>query len=72
MEPNRNRRRITITLDNATFDRLPKRDRSAYINLIIKHHYQKEAADQLYEYTKRRLMADKDMNDWIIATIKEV
>ena len=66
-----NKRRITITLDNSVFDRLPRRDRSAFINLVLKQHFQKDAADQLYEYTKNRLMKDKDMNEWITITVKE-
>lgn len=67
-----NKRRITITVDNAVFDKLPKRDRSAHINLIIKNHYQKESADQLYEYFKKRLLKDKDINEWIVITAREL
>lgn len=66
-----NKRRLTITLDNAVFDKLPKRDRSAFINLVLKQHFMKESAEQLYSYTKNRLMKDKDMNDWIVATVRE-
>lgn len=72
MEPTHNKRRITITLDNSVFDKLPKRDRSAYINLVVKRHYQRESFDELYDSLKKRLMVDKDMNDWITFTVREV
>lgn len=71
MEDKRVYPRITITLQPDIVARLPKRDRSAFINLILKQHFVKESADQLYEYTKKRLMQDKDMNDWIVATVLE-
>lgn len=64
--------RITITLEPQVVAKLPKRDRSAFINLVLKQHFIKDSADTLYEYTKKRLMGDKDMNDWIVATVKEV
>lgn len=63
--------RITITLEPSVMAKLPKRDRSATINLILKQHYQKEGFDQLYSNLKTRLMKDKDMNDWIVLTVKE-
>lgn len=71
MEPTHNKARVTITLDNSVFDRLPKRDRSAFINLIVKQHFQRESLDQLYDSLKKRLLRDKDMNDWIVMTVKE-
>lgn len=71
MDVSHNKRRITITLDNSVFDKLPKRDRSAFINLVVKQHFQKESFDQLYELLKKRILVDKDINDWIVLTVKE-
>lgn len=65
-------KRITITIEDGLYDKLPKYGKSGVINLLIKQHYQKEGFDQLYEALKKKLLVDKDMNDWIIATIKEV
>lgn len=66
-----NKARITITLDNSVFDKLPKRDRSAFINLVIKQHFQRESFDQLYDSLKKRLLRDKDINEWMVMTVKE-
>ena len=66
----RNKRKVSITLDNSVFDKLPKRDKSAYINLVLKQHYQKEAFDQLYEGLKKRLMGDQQMMDWVFNNSK--
>lgn len=71
MNPTHNKAKLSITLDNSVYDRLPKRDRSAFINLILKQHYQKDSLDQLYETIKQRLLRDKDMNEWITITAKE-
>ena len=64
-------KRITITIEESLYDKLPKYGKSGVINLLIKQHYQKEGFDQLYEGLKRRLLADKDMNDWITLTVRE-
>jgi hypothetical protein len=72
MEDKRVYPRITITLEPSVIAKLPKRDRSAFINLIIKQHFQKEGFDQMYELLKKRLLADKDINDWMVATAREV
>lgn len=71
MEDKRVFPRITITLEPSVHAKLPKRDRSAFINVILKQHFQKEGFEQLYENLKKRLMNDKDMNDWIVVTVKE-
>lgn len=71
MEDKRVYPRITITLQPDIIARLPKRDRSAFINLVLKQHFVKDSAEELYQFTKNRLMKDKDMNDWIVATVKE-
>jgi len=64
-------KRITITIEESIYDKLPKYGKSGAINVILKHHYQKEGIDQLYETIKRKLMKDKDMNDWITITARE-
>lgn len=65
-------KRITITIEEGLYDKLPKYGKSGVINLLIKQHFQKEGFDQLYETLKKRLMKDKDMNDWITVTVREV
>lgn len=65
-------RRITITIDDYLYDKLPKYGKSGVINLLIKQHFQKEGADQLYEAIKQRLLKDKDINEWIVYTAREV
>lgn len=65
-------RRITITIEEGLYDKLPKYGKSGVINLLIKQHFQKDGADQLYLSIKQRILRDKDINDWIIATIEEM
>lgn len=57
--------RITITLEPGVVAKLPKRDRSAAINLIIKQYYQNEGADELWQTIKQKILADKDIGEWI-------
>lgn len=64
-------KRITITIEESLYDKLPKYGKSGVINLLIKQHYQKEGFDQLYDKMKARLLKDKDMNDWIVLTVRE-
>lgn len=65
-------RRITITIEDSLYDKLPKYGKSGVINLLIKQHFQKEGFDQLYERLKKRLLVDKDLNDWMVLTVREV
>lgn len=65
-------KRITITIEDHLLDKLPKYGKSGVINLLIKQHYQNEGLDQLYEGIKHRLMRDRDVNQWIEVTAKEV
>ena len=65
-------KRITITIEDSLYDKLPKYGKSGVINLLIKKHFQEEGADKLYETIKQRLLRDKDMNDWITYTAGEV
>jgi len=72
MKDKRTYPRITITLEPSVAAKLPKRDKSAHINLILKQHYQREGFEQLYDSIKQRLLRDKDINDWITVTAQEV
>lgn len=64
-------KRITITIEEGLYDKLPKYGKSGVINLLIKQHFQKEGFDQLYEQMVKKLLQDKRMNDWIVATAQE-
>lgn len=64
-------KRITITIEEGLYDKLPKYGKSGVINLLIKQHYQNEGFDQLYEKLMQRLLKDKRMNDWIALTARE-
>jgi predicted CopG family antitoxin len=63
-------KRITITIEESIYDKLPKYGKSGAINVILKHHYQKEGADQLYQTIKQRLMKDQDIDDWIAEAVR--
>lgn len=65
-------KRITITIEDSIYDKLPKYGKSGAINVILKHHYQNEGFDQLYDKLKYKLLRDKDMNEWITVTAREV
>ena len=58
-------KRITITIEPQIFDKLPKKDRSAYINLVLKQHYQADSADKLFLAIKKQILADQDISDYI-------
>ena len=53
-------KRITITIEESLYDKLPKYGKSGVINLIVKQHYQREGFEQLYETIKRKLLKDAD------------
>lgn len=65
-------KRITITIEDSLYDKLPKYGKSGVINLLIKQHFQKEGFDQLYESLVSRLLKDKRMNEWMVYTAREV
>ena len=46
-------KRITITIEEGLYDKLPKYGKSGAINVILKHHYQQEGREKLWEYIKR-------------------
>lgn len=58
-------KRITITIEEGLYDKLPKYGKSGVINLLIKQHYQKEGFEQLWEEIKKKILADKDIGEWI-------
>lgn len=58
-------KRITITIDPQVFDNLPKRDRSAFINLVLKQHFQKENVDQLFLAIRQKLYGDSEFQSWV-------
>ena len=58
-------KRITITIEEGLYDKLPKYGKSGAINVILKHHYQQEGREKLWEYIKQKILADKDIGDWI-------
>ena len=58
-------KRITITIDEAVYDKLPKYGKSGVINLLVKQHFQKEGADQLYQTIKQKLQNDWEFQEWV-------
>lgn len=64
--------RITITLEPGVLAKLPKRDRSAFINLILRQHFQNEGLDRLFEAFKDKLIRDEGFNKWLETTVREV
>lgn len=38
-------KRLTITIEPSVFDKLPRKNRSAAINLILKQHYRQDEDD---------------------------
>ena len=57
------KKRVTISLDTALYARLDKRNRSGAIENIIKQHFQREGAEQLYDYIKSRMIKEGLLND---------
>lgn len=54
-------KRITIIIDEDTWDRLPQKGKSPFINLVLKNHFRKDSAEDLYKYLKQRLLQDFDL-----------
>jgi len=61
------KKRVTISLDQALYARLDKRNRSGAIENIIKLHYQKESIDALYTMIKQRLIKEGLISDGTIS-----
>lgn len=51
--------RFTFTLDQYVVDNLPKQNKSAVVNAILKEHFQAEGKDKLFSYIKARLLKDE-------------
>lgn len=51
-------KRITIIIDEDTYDRLPIKGKSPFINLVLKNHFRKDNAEELYKYLKQRLLQE--------------
>lgn len=56
-------KRITIIIDEDTWDRLPIKGKSPYINLVLKNHFRNENAEQFYKYIKQRLIKDFQLTE---------
>lgn len=65
-------KRITITIEEGLYDKLPAYGKSGVVNLILKQHFQQEGADKLFETIKGRLFKDKEFNAWLEATVSEI
>lgn len=63
MEPGKIK--LSITLDPAVVQRLPKQNRSYAIESILKQHFQAEAKDQLYRIIKQQLLKDYDVKEYM-------
>lgn len=55
--------RFTFTLDQSVVDNLPKQNKSAVVNAILKEHFQNEGREKLYAYIKERLLNDPDFQN---------
>ena len=64
--------KLSITLDPAVVQKLPKQNRSYAIETILKQHFQYEGSERLYDAIKKKLMRDEDIGQWIEFTVKEV
>lgn len=56
-------KRITIILDEDTWDRLPIKGKSPFINLVLKNHFRKDNAEEFYKYIKQKLIQDGLVSD---------
>lgn len=55
-KPDTNKRRMTITVDHAVYEKLPRgENKSAYINEILRTHYQLAGFEQLYKRIIKRM-----------------
>lgn len=53
-----NLKRITITIEDSLYDKLPKYGKSGVVSLLIKQHYQNEGIDALYNEIRLRLLKE--------------
>lgn len=55
-------KRITIIIDEDTYDRLPIKGKSPFINLVLKNHFRKDSAEDLYKWMKNKLLQDPEFS----------
>lgn len=48
-------KRITIIVDEAVYDKLPIKGKSPFINVVLKNHFRKDTAEEIYRYIVKRL-----------------
>ena len=63
--------RITITVREDIYDLLPKRDRSAFINLVLKQHFQYDNADELYKVLSARFKNDPELLQELTSRVQQ-
>lgn len=62
MEDKTLKKRLTISLDYSLLAKLDNRNRSGDVERILKQHFQREGAEQLYDYIKGRLEKEGLLN----------
>lgn len=55
--------KLSITIETSIRDKLPKTNKSAFINQILKQHFLKENVDGLYNYIKQRMIKEGLVSD---------
>lgn len=55
--------KLSITIDTSINDKLPKLNKSAFINQVLKQHFLKENVDGIYTYIKGRMIKEGLLND---------
>lgn len=55
--------KLSITIDTSINDKLPKLNKSAFINQVLKQHFLKENVDGIYTYIKSRMIKEGLLND---------
>lgn len=55
--------KLSITVDTSVNDKLPKLNKSAFINQVLKQHFLKENVDGIYTYIKSRMIREGLLND---------
>lgn len=55
--------KLSITIETSVRDKLPKTNKSAFINQILKQHFLKENVDGLYNYIKQRMIKEGLVSD---------
>lgn len=58
MEDKTLKKRLTISLDYSLLAKLDNRNRSGDVERILKQHFQREGAEQLYDYIKGRMIKE--------------